>query len=137
METFAKNQKEARHSDKPGPTSRPLDQRCGKFSKLILINLENYPLPIFQNVFYPNSWITVLVSQIDVPQVCPILLFMACSLLSSWVLSPPPGRIWSSVYDPQENCIIKRQMFPSGLLGCDIFLIKRWTVNGTFPIPKG
>ena len=46
-------------------------EECGKFSRLTRINLENYPLPIFQNVFYPNSWITVLVNRIVVPQGVP------------------------------------------------------------------
>ena len=63
--------------------------RCGKFSRLNRFNLENYSLPIFQNVLYPNSWITVLVNRIVVPQVCPILLFMACSfVVQSGIVTP-------------------------------------------------
>ena len=62
---------------------------CGRFSRLNRFNLENYPLPIFQNVLYPNSWITVLVNRIVVPQVCPILLFMACSfVVPSGIVTP-------------------------------------------------
>ena len=64
-------------------------EECGKFSRLNRFNLENYSLPIFQNVLYPNSWITVLVNRIVVPQVCPILLFMACSfVVQSGIVTP-------------------------------------------------
>ena len=86
--------------------------RCGNFSRLNRFNLENYSLPIFQNVLYPNSWITVLVNRIVVPQVCPILLFMACSfVVQSGIVTPCLDGLEVSFTTPRKTASLTGRCF--------------------------